>query len=454
MKTGYYFLTFVLLVTSVRFATVAEASTKDHMKPNIVLLLSDDQAWTDYSFMGHKMIQTPNIDSLAKGGVVFRRGYVPTALCRASLSTLATGHYAHMHGVTGNDPSPKYYTGPEQKKARAELVEKIEKFDTLPELLVEQGYLCHQSGKWWEGSYKHGGFTHGMTRGFPEKGGRHGDDGLKIGRTGLKPCTEFIDMALEQKKPFYMWYAPFMPHAPHTPPEKYLNKYKDKVPLPVAKYYAMVEWFDATCGELVDYLEKKGIRNNTLIIYISDNGWIQKPDKPNRYDKRSKQTCYEGGVRQPTIYNWPSTLAPQDRPELVNSIDIFPTVLAAAGARQPKIKVPGLNLLDYMKEKKPIPRDTIFGESFAHDVADVNNPERTLLYRWCIKGNWKLILSYDGEVGRYKHSHQYDKSPQLFNLKADPHEKVNLADKKPDKVKELAAAISNWYPLKKAKVLE
>ena len=217
MNRTYRSVLLVLLTaTGIVIAPFASAKT-DKSKPNIVLLLSDDQAWTDYSFMGHKIIQTPNIDSLAKGGVVYRRGYVPTALCRASLSTLATGHYAHMHGVTGNDPSPKYYTGPEQKKARAELVAKIEKFDTLPELLVEQGYLCHQSGKWWEGSYKHGGFTHGMTRGFPQPGGRHGDDGLKIGRTGLKPCTDFIDMAVEQKKPFYMWYAPV--HAarpPHT----------------------------------------------------------------------------------------------------------------------------------------------------------------------------------------------------------------------------------------------
>jgi len=431
----------------------SSAANGVNSKPNILLLLSDDQAWTDYSFMGHPLIRTPHIDSLARGGVVFRRGYVPTALCRASLMTLASGHYASVHGVTGNDPSPKYYQGPEAETKRAELIAKIDRFDTLPELLVEQGYLCHQSGKWWEGSFQHGGFTHGMTRGFPQKGGRHGDDGLKIGRTGLKPCTDFIDMAVEQKKPFYMWYAPFMPHAPHTPPDEYLNKYKDKVPLPVAKYYAMCEWFDATCGELLDYLDQKGIRENTLIIYISDNGWIQNPEKINQYDKRSKQSCYEGGVRQPTIYNWPGTLPAQNRPELVSSIDIFPTVLAAAGARRPLIKLPGINLLDNMREKTPIQRDTIFGESFAHDIADVDAPEKSLLYRWCIKGKWKLILSYDGEVGRYASSHMYDKKPQLFDLIADPFEQTNLAAANPEVVDTLAKTINAWYPLKTAKVL-
>ena len=76
--------------------------------PNIVYIISDDQAWTDYGFMGHPQIKTPNLDQLAAESVVFRRGYVPTALCRPSLLTLATGQYAHVHGVTGNDPSPKY----------------------------------------------------------------------------------------------------------------------------------------------------------------------------------------------------------------------------------------------------------------------------------------------------------------------------------------------------------
>jgi len=227
-------------------------------KPNILLILSDDQAWTDYSFMGHELIKTPHIDALAESGALFRRGYVTTPLCRPSLMTLITGHFASTHGVTGNDPSPKRHSA-NANQARAEVIAKIDKFDTLAELLVEQGYLCHQSGKWWEGNFTRGGFTHGMTRGFPNAGGRHGDDGLKIGREGLKPCTDFIDMAVKQEKPFFMWYAPFMPHTPHTPPATYFDKYKGKVPDPVAKYYAMCEWFDTTCGELLGHLDQTGI---------------------------------------------------------------------------------------------------------------------------------------------------------------------------------------------------
>ncbi|MAM91650.1 MAG: sulfatase [Opitutaceae bacterium] len=424
-------------------------------KPNVVLLLSDDQAWNDYSFMGHPHVKTPNIDKLANESVVFPRGYVPTALCRPSLMTLATGHYAHRHGVTGNDPSPKYAERDSllYNARRAQLISYIDEFDTLPELLGEQGYLSHQSGKWWEGNFKRGGFTHGMSRGFPQKGGRHGDDGLKIGREGLEPCFEFIDMAVEQDKPFYMWYAAFLPHTPHNPPERLLKKYRDDHPITIAKYYAMIEWWDETCGDLVGYLEKKGIRDNTLIVYVGDNGWIQHPER-NGYDARSKQTPYEGGIRQPTMYSWPKVLKPEFRDDLVSSIDIFPTTLAAAGARQPDIPVPGLNLLDYMESGSKIPRDAIFGESFAHDIADIEDPEASLLFRWCIQGKWKLLLTYDGEVNRYKSTHpREEKRPQLFDLIADPHEKTNLASKHPRIVKRMAKMIDDWYPVTDRKVL-
>ena len=168
--------------------------------PNILYIISDDQAWTDYGFMGHPQIKTPRLDKLAQESVLFERGYVPTALCRPSLVTLANGQYAHKHGVTGNDPSPKTYppkNGESYKQKKAQLISYLDRFETLPNLLGEQGYLSHQSGKWWEGNFKHGGFTHGMTRGFPQPGGRHGDDGLKIGRNGLKPIEDFVDHAME-----------------------------------------------------------------------------------------------------------------------------------------------------------------------------------------------------------------------------------------------------------------
>ena len=421
--------------------------------PNIVMILSDDQAWTDYSFMGHEAIKTPNLDRLASKSVVFRRGYVPTALCRPSLMTLVTGHYAHAHGVTGNDPSPKYAKreSPEYAQRRAELIAKIDKFQTLPELLGERGYVSHQSGKWWEGNFSRGGFTEGMTRGFPEKGGRHGDDGLKIGREGMKPVESFVKRAVKDEKPFFLWYAPFLPHTPHTPPDRLLKKYQtpDR-PITIAKYYAMCEWFDETCGQLMDLLEEQGVSENTLVVYVTDNGWIQDPVKRG-YAPRSKQTAYEGGIRTPIMYSWPAQLKPADRAELSSSIDIVPTILAAAGVEVPD-ELPGLNLLPAMKEAASIEREAIFGESFAHDIADIDNPEASLVYRWTIAGRWKLLLTYDGEVNRYKTTHpRTEKGPQLFDLLADPYEKRNMASENPSKVAELAQAISDWYPVTERK---
>ena len=422
---------------------------------NVVLILSDDQSWTDYGFMGHPDIKTPHLDKLAKQSVVFRRGYVPTALCRPSLATLLTGHYASTHGVTGNDPSPKYAAkGTDLYKQRCgKLISYLDKFETVPEAVGKLGYLSHQSGKLWEGSYQNCGFTHGMTRGFPKKGGRHGDDGLKIGREGMQPIDDFLDLAKSEDKPFFIWYAPFLPHTPHNPPKRLLDKYKtDDRPVTVAKYYAMCDWFDETCGHLLESLDTKGLSENTLVVYVTDNGWIQNPEK-NGYAPRSKQTPYEGGVRTPIMFRMPGKIQPADRPELVSSIDIVPTMLAAAGAPIPA-DLPGLNLMPNLTTGKSIERDTIYGESFAHDIADIENPEASLLFRWGIEGKYKLLLTYDGEVNRYKTTHpREEKRPQLFDLIADPAETKNIAAQNPDVVKRLAGKIDGWYPTKERKVL-
>lgn len=425
-------------------------------KPNIVFILSDDQAYTDYGFMGHPHIQTPNLDKLAARSAVFTRGYVPTALCRPSLATLATGLYAHQHKISGNDPSPALAKpdSPEYNALRERLIAHIDTAPTLQRILGQHGYLSHQSGKWWEGSYKRGGFTHGMTRGFPEKGGRHGDDGLKIGREGLQPVFDFVDQATTEKKPFYLWYSPFLPHTPHNPPERFLAKYRDKVPsLEVAKYYAMCEWFDETCGQLLGYLDQKGLTEHTLVYYICDNGWIQDPNSKN-YAPRSKQSPYEGGIRQPILLSWPGVINPGKHEELVSSIDLVPTLLSAAQVTAPA-SLPGLDLMPLLKDGKKLDRDTLYGEGFDHDVANVDVPEESLLYRWVIEGRWKLLLTYDGTLSpRYASSHpRTEKRPQLFDLLADPAEEHNLSGQNPEVVKRLAGKIAAWWPVTKRQVI-
>ena len=264
--------------------------------PNIVFLIGDDQAWTDYGFMGHPVIQTPHIDKLAKESLVFPRGYVPTSLCRASLATMVTGLYPHQHKITSNDPPlPKgkppgaAMRDPGYLKLRSEMVDEFEKSPSLPKLLAKAGYVSHQSGKWWEGNAcRCGGFTEAMTHGDPAKGGRHGDIGLKIGREGLDPVLEFIDEAKADGEPFYLWYAPMMPHSPHNPPARLLAKYKDKSPsIHVARYWAMCEWFDETIGGVLTKLDETGLSENTIVVFLHDNGWIQEPDSPRYAPGRS-----------------------------------------------------------------------------------------------------------------------------------------------------------------------
>lgn len=464
-------VTFLIATTSAHAQPLSEAANKPPTKqairaqPNIVMIISDDQAWTDYGFMDHPRIETPNLDALAKQSVSFRRGYVPTALCRPSLMTMITGLYAHQHGITGNDPSPKHaaVNTPLNRERRASLIAKIDQLQTLPQLLAQQGYACHQSGKWWEGNFRRGGFTAGMTRGFPEKGGRHGDDGLSIGRRGMEPVKRFIDQAVEEEQPFFVWYAPFLPHAPHTPPQRLLDKYRAKaerddtptLSLAVIKYEAMCEWFDETCGELLDHLNQRSVQENTLVVYVCDNGWIQS-DVENRFGPRSKQTPFDGGVRTPIMFSWPGTLRPDQRTELCSSIDLFPTILAAAGIPQTQnaeTKLPGLNLWPSMLAGEPIERTSIFGEAFAHDIADIEQPEASLLFRWQIDGRWKLILAYDGEANRYAKFNPRAAVPQLFDLVNDPRETKNLAQANPEIVARMSDSIAQWYPLQQRKLL-
>lgn len=419
------------------------------------MILSDDQGWADYGFTGHEHVRTPHLDKLAQSSVLYPRGYVTTALCRPSLMTLATGHYAREHHITGNDPSTRLAGrhSPEFIELAKELYSNVDRIETLPRILSNKGYLTHQSGKWWEDSYQRGGFTHGMTRGTPAGKFRHGDDGLVIGREGLQPIYDFIEIAEQEEKPFYLWYAPYLPHTPHNPPEHFFKNYSDLGLDPaIARYYAMIEWFDQTCGELIQHLEDKGLRENTLIYYVCDNGWIQSEGyvegNKRPFAPLSKLTPNEGGVRTPIMLSWPGVIEPEIRDELVSSIDLMPTVLSAAQAPTPD-GLPGIDLLPNARDKKPIKREIVFGDSYAHDIADLDDPEDSLLFLWCIRDRWKLILAYDGETNRYASAYPLDQAIQLYDVLADPEEKTNLASQFPQIVSELKDQIENWYPLSK-----
>lgn len=424
--SGLLIVTFFALITAIPGLAPAAAP------PNVLLIISDDQSWTDFGFMGHKTIQTPHIDRLARQSAVFPNGYVPSSLCRPSLATLVTGLYPHQHGITGNDPP--------RGTNRIRMLKHIQAHPTLPRWLATLGYRSLQTGKWWEGHPRLGGFTDAMTHGDPKRGGRHGDLGLKIGRTGLDPIYDFISDC--GKKPFFIWYAPFLPHTPHNPPRRLLDRYRtpDR-PIELARYYAMCTWFDETCGELLEHLDKHNLADNTLVLFVVDNGWIQRtpatrvPDGWRyRFAPRSKRSPNEGGVRTPIMVRWPGHVKPGTRTDLASSIDLAPTILAATGIT-PKAKLPGLDLVALASRKPdaPVTRSSVYGEIFAHDVVDINRPSTSLQYRWIRSGSLKLIAP----AGSAK--------PQLFDLKADPHETTDLADKAPDRVSRLKSLLDTWW---------
>jgi arylsulfatase A-like enzyme len=414
-------------------------------KPNIVLILSDDQGWTDYGFMGHETIQTPHLDKLAARSIVFDRGYVSSPLCRPSLASIITGRMPSEHGITGNDVDGNNNREALDKPLRAA----FHKIPSFVRRLSENGYLTHQSGKWWEGSFQDGGFTHGMTRGE-----RHGDAGLTIGREGMQPVTDFIDSAVAGKKPFLVWYAPFLPHTPHNPPARFLKKYSAPGRAPdVAKYYAMCEWFDETCGVLLDHLDQRGLRENTVVIYICDNGWAATstnaadPDQKTwkQYALRSKSSPYEMGIRTPIMLSWPGHVQTARSADLAHAIDLFPTIAAISGIETPH-DLRGINLLD---ESARGNRDTVFG--VAHSVYNMTpgNPDGTLQYRWCVSGDWKLLIRHHGsDTTHFKNIHLWDKQPvRLYNLKDDPHEKNEISAAHPEIVEKLREKIEAWHPV-------
>ena len=409
--------------------------------PNVVMIVGDDQGWTDYGFMGHEHVKTPHLDKLARESIVFKRGYVPSSLCRASLATMITGLYPHQHKITSNDPPlPKGLLAAQANKDagylkfREQMVATFEQSPDLPKLLAKEGCVSLQVGKWWEGNAcRCGGFTEGMTHGDPAKGGRHGDEGLKIGRQGVQPVFDFLDKAKSEKKPFFVWYAPMMPHQPHNPPARLFDKYKNKTKSEfVAKYWAMCEWFDETIGEVLAKLEKSGLAENTIVIYLHDNGWIQEENAAN-FGPKSKRSQYDGGLRTPILIKWPGHVKAGESDRLATSLDLAPTILHAVGAKPTK-DMQGINLLD---SRSVAARDTVFGEIFEHNAIDITKPAANLDYRWVVDGHWKLIVPNEVNIKNAK--------PELYDLTKDPTEKTNLAENHPEKVTELNKKLDSWW---------
>ncbi len=410
--------------------------------PNILLILSDDQAWTDYGFMGHPHIKTPCLDELAAKSLTYTRGYVSAPLCRPSLASILTGLPVHLHGTTGNDPvsgddsiqnatSRKF---PRHAKLHETLYERLRGMPNFVRALQEAGYATMQTGKWWEADPKSFGFDQGMTHGDPARGARHGDEGLKISRQGIEPIREFLDTVKQSSdaQPFFIWHAPFLPHAPHTAPAVLLEKYRKVAPSePVARYWATCEWFDQTCADLLHEIDARGLGNSTVVIYICDNGYIQEPTRRDLYAPRSKQTPYEGGVRTPVMIRWPGQVPVRlDTGTPVSAIDLAPTIINIAGATN-ATPLPGIDLRDTEALRN---RNTVYGSDHPHDIRNVNSPGDGVESRYLVEGPWKLIVSSKNE-GKV----------ELYHLEADPHEITNLASAQPAIVTRLSHKLDAWW---------
>lgn len=334
--------------------SLGEVGPAEVDRPNIVLIIGDDHGYPDFGFMGSPYVETPHLDRLAAEGTVFTHGYNTASVCQPSLRTLLTGLYPHQFSARRSVLRRLAV----QRSQR----EWIQVFATLPRQLAKRGYASFQAGKHWEGYYAWAGFTDGMLK--PGQSLEHAGEGRWLGRrVPLDPVYEFIDAHADQ--PFFLWFAPMLPHKPHDASEEYLSRYEGRGFVPSAVgYYANITRFDDVVGELISYLEHKGRRERTLVVYLADNGWEQKPHEeiPGMLGgSRGKKSMYEMGMRTPIIFSWPGVVPGGVVSDaLVSTVDLFPTLLDYAGAPQ-RSERPGRSLRPLIQQGSGRGRDRVIG---------------------------------------------------------------------------------------------
>jgi arylsulfatase A-like enzyme len=408
----------------------ASSSPPAGRSPNIVLILADDLGYAELGCQGCKDIATPNIDSIAAGGIRFTQGYVSCPICAPTRAGLLTGRYQQRFGFETN-PGPEAYA---DDKFGLPLDQ-----PTLAERLKGCGYATGMVGKW------HIGYKPELTppkRGFDEffgflsgghnylPGGRRSE--LRRGMDAITGEKEYLTdafgreaVAFIQKnkgKPFFL-YLPFNAvHSPLEAVEKYLKRVEGIKDANRRTYAAMTIAMDDAVGRVLHALQEAKLEDNTLIFFLSDNGGPTPQTTSSNAPLRGyKGQVWEGGIRIPFMVQWKGHLpAGKVCRDPIISLDIVPTVLAAAGkAVSPDWKLDGVNLLPYLtgdKAGKP------------HDV----------LY-------WRFHTKHAIRVGDWKLVNQQDTArPELYNLADDIGESKDLADKMPDKVKELDKAWQAW----------
>lgn len=438
-------------------------------RPNIVYIVSDDQTWSDFGFMGNERVHTPNLDRLATRSLRFPNAYLPSSVCRPSLVTLLTGLFPHQHlvhfnhGPPGNDAFNRMASAEEYLAARSPEFELIRRVPTLPRLLAGAGYRCLQTGKFWEGHWKNGGFTEGMTTfaappanqtygGIRTLAGGelvahgNGDRGLAIGRETMEPIETFVRDCEAAGTPWLVWYAPYLPHQPHDSPERFyeLAAAHPDVEEHELPYFASIAQFDETVGRLVDFVEREGDPDKTLFVFVCDNGWSpsrrREKSRPEEFahTKTSKRAPFDEGVRSPILVRWDGQVEPGTREELVSSIDIVPTLLRAAGLPDSaRAGMPGNDLLGDRD-----PDRAVFGEIYPGDASELGNPARDLAYRFVRKGGYKLVVVHGEEPWG-----GFLEGDALYHVAEDPGETRNRIGDPALRttVEELRALLDAWW---------
>lgn len=425
----------LLFIALIAFAAITPARAQTNPKPNIIHIVADDLGWKDVGFNGCTDIKTPNIDALAAGGARLSRFYVQP-MCTPTRAALMTGRYPFRYGLqTAVIPSVSAYG-----------------LDTeewlLPQCLKEAGYRTAIIGKWHLGhadkkfwprqrgfDYQYGAmigeldyFTHdehGVLDWYrdnqPVK-----EEGYTTTLLG-RDAARFID---EQNAaaPFYLYLTFNAPHTPYQAPHEYIDRYPNIQDPTRRTYAAMITCLDDEIGRVVAALDRKKIRDNTLILFHSDNGGtrsamfagvmadmsnIKIPCDNGPY-RDGKGTLYEGGTLVGAIANWPSRIKPSVNSGLIHAVDIYPTLAALAGASTARSKpLDGLNVWDTIANGSPSPRT---------DLVYNIEPFRASIRH----GDWKLVWRT-----------LLPSRIELFNLKDDPSEANNLAAQHPAKVAEL-----------------
>ncbi len=439
MNRPLYLAALTLAVTT----TLAQA--EEPKRPNILIIVADDLGYGELTAQGFtQQIPTPNIDTIAKNGTRFTSGYVSGPYCSPTRAALLTGRYQQRMGHEFN-PGPAAVPG---VKVGLDLAQK-----TMGDRLKAAGYATAWIGK------SHLGYDpeyHPLKRGFDYYfgflGGAHsyldfdgkGHDPIQRNGTAIKPedyltdslgreAAEFIEK--NKDKPWFTYLAFNAVHAPLEAPEKYLTQFGSLTDVKRKKFAGLLTGLDTAVGTVLTKLHDTGQDENTLVFFISDNGGPTPSTTSGNGPLRGyKAQTWEGGIRVPWMVQWKGHLPAgkvDDRP--VIQLDILPTALAAVGVEpQADWKLEGVNLLPYIKgEKTEPPHEALFWR-FGQQIA-------------VRKGDWKLVKAPGGGADpRGGSAPATTKGAELYNLKQDLGEKTNLAEKEPEKVKELAAAWDEW----------